>query len=136
MSVFAQRHSLGTLQRHAFAELADARGGFKGLCLPLFIGGELRAAKYWQEHILEAGEVSGLELLLEYGLQFGVVDLDGLGRLLASFRRKGYRQFCHVFQLGRLLAQAVLEKPARDHFFFRSLRRRAARIRFTSSTTV
>jgi hypothetical protein len=84
MSVFAQRHSLGTLKRNAFAELADTRGGFKGLRLPLFNGGELRAAKCLQEHILDAGEVSGLELLLEYELQFGVVDLDGHGRLLAS----------------------------------------------------
>jgi hypothetical protein len=60
-----------------------------------------------------------------------------MGGSLLLFQRKGYRQFCHVFQLGRFLAQAVFEEAsARDHFFFRSLRRKAARTRFTSSTTV
>jgi hypothetical protein len=36
-----------------------------------------------------------------------------MGGSLLLFQRKGYRQFCHVFQLGRFLAQAVLRKPAR-----------------------
>ena len=102
MRVFAERHPGRTVERDAFAKLSDAGCGRKGFGIPVFLRGHLMSrAESFQKHILNAREVPGFDPLMEYRLQFGVVNLDGHDQLafsLSPFSVHGYAAACHAFQ--------------------------------------
>ena len=59
--------------------------------------GDCRAArKRSQEHVLDAGEMPGLEFLLDEGLQFGVMYLEwSSGSVALCYQARGNAAVCH-----------------------------------------
>jgi hypothetical protein len=70
MGIFAKGHALRAVKRNALTEFADAGGGFKcfGRELLFYNGLLASGAEGFEEHVLDAGKMTGLDLLLDDGL--------------------------------------------------------------------